>query len=309
MTETGDAQATGTVDDAAAAIEALMEPKGQPESQEAEKEEDAPDETEGAEESEDQEPDEQANEAEEQPSYRVKVAGEEVEVTLDELVKGYSREADYTRKTMAYAEQQRQLQAEAQAVRAERERYASLLDQMEAQLAPPAISDEDLAWLAANNRTEYAIRLSERDAQRRQREEIKAERERVLGLVQQDEIRSHQSHVQGVMNELPRLIPEFATNAQQVVGDLQTFLNREGYTPEEIKWASARDLAVVYRANKYDQLMAKKPAVVERVVKTAKPGSGPTPVSKVTEVTRAKQRLAKTGRVEDAASAIERMMG
>lgn len=309
MTDTGDAQATGTVDDAAAAIEALMEPKGQPESPEAEQDDDAPDETDGADESEDQDPDEQPDEPEEQPSYRVKVAGEEVEVTLDELVKGYSREADYTRKTQAAAEQQRALQAEAEAVRAERERYASLLDQMEAQLAPPPITDEELAWLAANNRTEYAIRLSERDARHRQLSEVRAERERVLSLNEQAEAKSHQSHIQNVMNELPKLIPEFATNTQKVVGDLQTFLNREGYTPEEIKWASARDLAVVYRANKYDELMAKKPAVAERVVKTAKPGSGSTPVSKATEVTRAKQRLAKTGRVEDAASIIERMLG
>ena len=37
------------------------------------------------------------NESLEQPLYRVKVQGDELEVTLDELLQGYQREADYTR--------------------------------------------------------------------------------------------------------------------------------------------------------------------------------------------------------------------
>ena len=54
-------------------------------------------------------------EAEEAPqsgqTFRVKVDGEEVEVPLDELLKGYSRTADYTRKTQAIAEARKQAEA------------------------------------------------------------------------------------------------------------------------------------------------------------------------------------------------------
>ena len=39
---------------------------------------------------------------------RVKVAGEELEVPYSELVKGYSREADYTRKAQALAQQRQE---------------------------------------------------------------------------------------------------------------------------------------------------------------------------------------------------------
>ena len=39
------------------------------------------------------------DESSEEPSYTVKVDGSEMEVTLDELLRGYQREADYTRKT------------------------------------------------------------------------------------------------------------------------------------------------------------------------------------------------------------------
>lgn len=44
-----------------------------------------------------------------QPSYTVKVGGIEREVTLDELQSGYMRQADYTQKTQALAEDKRRL--------------------------------------------------------------------------------------------------------------------------------------------------------------------------------------------------------
>ena len=53
---------------------------------------------------------EQTTETEEEPKeqeedvYTVKVDGEEIEVTKEELLKGYMRQADYTRKTQALAE-------------------------------------------------------------------------------------------------------------------------------------------------------------------------------------------------------------
>ena len=85
-------------------------------------------------------------EAEEAPqlgqTFRVKVDGEEVEVPLDELLKGYSRTADYTRKTQAIAEARKQAEAEAAMAREERQRYAQTLEALDAtlrQLQPPEI--------------------------------------------------------------------------------------------------------------------------------------------------------------------------
>jgi len=52
---------------------------------------------------------EETQEEEEQPQvYTVKVDGKEIEVTLDELQKGYSRTQDYTRKTQQVAETRKQ---------------------------------------------------------------------------------------------------------------------------------------------------------------------------------------------------------
>lgn len=67
--------------------------------------------------SEEEQPEESEEQQEEQPSapepqkFTVKVDGVEQEVTLDELMQGYMKGADYTRKTQALAEERRQLQA------------------------------------------------------------------------------------------------------------------------------------------------------------------------------------------------------
>jgi hypothetical protein len=45
-------------------------------------------------------------------SYKVKINGEEVDVALDELLKGYSRTGDYTRKSMTLAQERKALEEE-----------------------------------------------------------------------------------------------------------------------------------------------------------------------------------------------------
>jgi hypothetical protein len=76
----------------------------------AEPEEDATEAVEESEETAKEETQEQEDKPE--PTYKVKVNGEEVEVPLSELTKGYSREQDYTKKTMALAEERTKLQSQ-----------------------------------------------------------------------------------------------------------------------------------------------------------------------------------------------------
>lgn len=47
---------------------------------------------------------------EDEPKYTVKVDGEEIEVTQEELLRGYMRQRDYTQKTQQLAEQRRQIE-------------------------------------------------------------------------------------------------------------------------------------------------------------------------------------------------------
>src|SRR5262249_18379216 len=93
---------------------------------------DEPDEDSGASDDEDEDEDDGA---EREPRYKVKAGGEETEVTLKELIKGYQRGADYTRKTTRLAEERRgiesakaDLEAERTAVALDRQRYAGRLE-------------------------------------------------------------------------------------------------------------------------------------------------------------------------------------
>ena len=96
-----------------------------PEPQNEESEEDQPQEQEISEETESEEEEvseqdvsqdeEQIDTQEKQedsPSYTVKVNGQELDVTLDELRNGYSRDSDYRQKTEELSHQRKQFQSE-----------------------------------------------------------------------------------------------------------------------------------------------------------------------------------------------------
>ena len=67
---------------------------------EQEKEEEQPDDSK----------EEESDTTDNEPTYKVKVDGEEIEVTQEELLRGYMRQKDYTQKTQALAEQRRQFE-------------------------------------------------------------------------------------------------------------------------------------------------------------------------------------------------------
>ena len=73
--------------------------------------------------------DDQEQALDEPSTYTVKVDGKDVEVTLDELRSGYSRQADYTRKSQVLAEQRQKADEELAATQQERQRYISQLEQ------------------------------------------------------------------------------------------------------------------------------------------------------------------------------------
>ena len=122
----------------------------------------------------------------EQPQvFTVKVDGKEVEVTLDELQKGYSRTQDYTRKTQQIAEARKQTEAELQEVRAEREQYAQLLGALQAQVQQAAQPNIDWDRLYNEDPIEW---VRQREVMRENQEKaaaIQSEQQRLAQLSQQ----------------------------------------------------------------------------------------------------------------------------
>ncbi len=79
-------------------------------------EEDVEDEEDSSEDNfeEDQEQTDVVEEAQQPQTFTVKVDGQEVEVTQEELINGYSRQQDYTRKTQELAHQRKPLSSSKQ---------------------------------------------------------------------------------------------------------------------------------------------------------------------------------------------------
>lgn len=104
------------------------------------------------------------------PAVPVTVAGVEQEVPLSELIRGYSREADYTRKTQSLAEERKAIEQERSqlmlAGRESVERASQLAAQLQSEIQQNQPDANELARLRIQDPGEYAARIT--DLQRKQ---------------------------------------------------------------------------------------------------------------------------------------------
>jgi len=254
------------------------------------------------------------SEEEEQPQvFTVKVDGKEVEVSLEELQKGYSRTQDYTRKTQQIAEVRKHAEAELQAVRAEREQYAHLLGALEAQVQQATQPNIDWERLYQEDPIEW---VRQRELMRENQEKsaaIQSEKQRLSQLSQQEQMQHHQLVLQHEQEALVAAIPEWkdAKKAAAEKAMLVQFGQKAGFSPDELKNVlDHRAVVLLRKAALYDQMVSKRgqiKPVTNNGPRPAKPGAAGR-VSNNTEALRAQQRLAKTGRVDDAADAIYKLL-
>jgi hypothetical protein len=250
----------------------------------------------------------------EQPQvFTVKVDGKEVEVTLEELQKGYSRTQDYTRKTQQIAEARKQTDAELQEVRAEREQYAQLLGALQAQVQQAAQPNIDWDRLYNEDPIEW---VRQREVMRENQEKaaaIQSEQQRLAQLSQQEQAQHRQMLLAQEQEALVAAIPEWkdSKKAQAEKAMLVQFGQKVGFTPDELKSViDHRAVVMLRKAALYDQMMSKRgqiKPVTNNGPRPAKPGAAGR-VSSNTEAVRAQQRVAKTGRVDDAANAIFQLL-
>lgn len=245
--------------------------------------------------------------------FTVKVDGKEVEVTLEELQKGYSRTQDYTRKTQQIAEMRKATEAELQAVRAEREQYAQLLSALSEQVKTAAEPQIDWDRLYQEDPIEY---VRQREVMRENREKaaaIQAEQARLAQLSQQEQMQQLQALKAKESEKLVEALPAWKdpAKAKAEKAMLVEFGQKMGFTPQELgNIFDHRVVLALRKAALYDQMQAKRQGikpVTNNGPKPAKPGAAGR-VSQMSESVRANQRLAKTGRVDDAASAIELLL-
>jgi hypothetical protein len=311
------------VAEAANALEGLLPDEGQQEDREAQLPEEGAagdeelldDADASSDETDSEQSDEEGDSEEgEQPQvFTVKVDGKEVEVTLDELQKGYSRTQDYTRKTQQIAEARKQTDAELQEVRAEREQYAQLLGALQAQVQQAAQPNIDWDRLYNEDPIEW---VRQREVMRENQEKaaaIQSEQQRLAQLSQREQLQQREMLLAQEQEALVAAIPEWkdAKKAQAEKAMLVQFGQKIGFTPDDLKnVVDHRAVVMLRKAALYDQMMSKRgqiKPVTNNGPRPAKPGAAGR-VSSNTEAVRAQQRVAKTGRVDDAANAIFQLL-
>ena len=247
---------------------------------------------------------EDINENSEEPSYEVKVNGQTLNVTLDELLQGYQREADYTRGK--------------QDLSLEKSRLDQTLQQSQTEINQKLAKLNELNNSAQSQlQAEYANidfeKLYEDDPVEASKLEHKMRKraenlQRIQYETQQAQNVELQKFIQGEQSKVMSLVPEFNDpgKASKLKSDMKSYLTNVGYNDQEINTIyDSRQVLLIRDALAYDKIRRANPKVKKKVLnapKVMKSGTTKTNAEQVARLRNEKlNRLKKTGKVADAA--------
>lgn len=328
----------GSLNSATEALLGLLEPEAEnPETEEAAPteeeesteeiqdeslEEESDDELEAQAEDESEEPDE-SEEAEEELLYAVKVDGDEQEVSLDELLNGYSRQSSYTKRSQQLAEQrkefenaQKQMAAEYHQIQAERQQYVDSLQQVIEGSTANLDQYQSIDWdrLKVDDPVEWTVKRQEFYDAQNKIQATKAQQAEAIQRAQAEFQQQHQVTLQQEHGKMVEVLPEWADAEKQmeIATGIRNYATAQGFQKEELDSLSDhRSLLVLRKAMLYDQLQkadvkGKKLKGKPRVIRSGR-GAEKKQTQKSQRAAKIK-RLQSTGHLDDAASVIEDLM-
>ena len=302
--------------------ESTEETQDEPLEEVSEEEEESEEEFEEEEESEDES---DAEEEEEEPdTHTIKVDGEEVEVTLDELKSGYSRQSDYTKKTQEIAEYRKQADAMMQQAQQEvyqtqqfRQQYidaASAVVQQQYGKLNELVNNTDWERLKIEDREEYLTKKSEvTDLQTMMQQE-----EQRLGQANEQAVAEQHHAQQRIAHEerqkLETILPEWRNEEfrQKAGKELTEFALSQGFLQEELnQLTDHRSLLVLMQAKAFQEMqkarLSTKSKKTKKKPKMATSGTGSKNKKErgKAERTAKMKRLKESGHVNDSVALFE----
>ena len=322
----------GSITEAQEALLGLMEPEeekpqeeeAQPteeeESQPLEEDESFEEESEEEEAEEAEEESEETEGEEEEELYAVTVNGEEVAVSLDELLSGYSRQSDYTRKTQEIAGDrkemetlQQQYNSEIAQIQQERQQYMdALTNVMQGSMGElEKFATVDWNALREHDPIEY---VTTREQYREAQEKIQGlqnEQARAAQTQQAQMQKAQQEMLQVEKGKLVEALPDWGVPDKQkdIATGLQSYAKEQGFSADELNsLIDHRSILVLLKAQKYDQLQKSdvKSKKLRNKPKVIRAGQGRSS-SDDTKSKRTAQmkRLRGTGHIDDASTLLE----
>ena len=240
----------------------------------------------------------------EEPIYTVTIDGTNFEVTQDELIQGYQRNADYTRKTQELAAEKQQTSDFVERSKKDVETKIAKLDQLNqaaqvqlqqeyAQVDFEKLYDEDPVEAA---RMEHKMRKKNEQLQQVQQQ------------TQQLQMEEFNKYLQEQQKQLTIKLPELnhPEKGSQFKKQMRDYLSSQGFNDQEIDSVyDHRYVMLVRDAMSYRNLQAAKPQIKKKAVNAPKVVKGGVSKSKGQQAAEAKRqqlsRLKKSGKVADAA--------
>mgnify|MGYP001429816275 FL=1 len=243
--------------------------------------------------------------------HRVKVSGQELEVSLDELKAGYSRDSDYRQKTHSLGMEKRDLETQKNSFR---QTYDTRLNELNDlistanQFVEQRQGGQDLAKLYQEDPTE-AARLDFQLRQEKQHIDSLKDKARIA------QTKQYETYLETQKELAATKIPEFSdpNKADSFKLNMRNTLRDYGFNDQEIgSLADHRFLMVAKDAMSFKSQKDKRPIVSKKVAnapKVLKAGVARSNVSSGREEVRNKiKTLRKTGHIRDAQSAIADMI-
>lgn len=272
---------------------------------EEEVEEESEDEPEATEE-EDEDSDEDEVQVEERKTFRVKAGGEEKDVTLEELVSGYQKGDDYTKKSQSLAEQRKVMEAEAKAIQEAqhlREEYQARLGQVSQILQQNDADYSDLEQLKENDPIAYAVKVAEKTENTKKMQVIQQEQARLAQESNQYRANQQAQFVAEQSKMLTEKVKEFSDpkKAEQIKNDIRSFGKSVGFSDIELSQVyDHRHVLILQKAMEYDKLQKANPGINKKLSNAPKMSKKGNKVAKTDVYTKQKKRLKSSGKLTDA---------
>lgn len=289
----------------------ITEEDNQPEAESYEDDEDDVYDVDESDEDDDYEDDE---EEPQQQLYKVRVDGEEIEVSLDEALQGYQRQKAFTKRSQEAAEMRKAAEKEAAEAKQARDYYAQQLEVVAQQIRQTIPQEPDWVSLAKEvTAEEYNAIRAEYDSRMTNLSRVEQERQYVAQQQAAEQEEALKKHLAAQRSEMLERIPAWRDDERRNVERVNVinYARSVGFSEEEVAQATdARAVELLYKAMQWDNLQKKKPAAKKRTKEAPRMAKAGQPRTKKQVASRSRQQaLGRLNKERSVDAAVSYLMG
>ena len=239
----------------------------------------------------------------EDSTYKVKVAGQELEVTLDELRNGYQKDADYRQKTEELSNDRKNFHSQSEKQRQDYSQKLTEMNQILSNAQQELNTEINSADLEALYEEDPAQAAKIEHRLRRKQEMLNSS----IQKTQSEQKIQFDGYLQTEKTKLVNNIPDFADpgKASNLKSNMKTTLNNYGFNDQEVAQVyDHRIVMLVNDAMKYRSMQNSKPNIAKKITKPSQPFSSGVKQTKSEVNLKVRKdkfsRLRKTGHIKDA---------